>query len=513
MTTPGALVRIHWPILPTLALLVAACLQPVSSIDLWIHLAVGRKIAADRCVPTRDTFSHTAAGSEFVAHEWLSQFVLYEVYRAAGLGGIVGLKLLLAAATFGLFYYLAWLRCRNAIAAAGLVCLGVLAARKYLDYRPMMFSYVLIALLLLAIEALRRGTLLVPLWLALSFGLSALWINLHGLAVVAFVIVALTLAGEGFGALARVGEDVGRGPMLRALAFAAPLVFVGLCFNPRGARALTYPFDLATSEEALDNIHEWRSPDFHSWDTRAVEAVLLLALALLLLPGARRRIADILLLVAFAHAALYSDRHGALLVAAAIPAYAGILRKPIETLCERTNDRERKILWSVATVAFCVVCALYVVSHIPGRGSSGIVRSALGMDYLPERAVQYLRAHRPAGKMFNLYEWGGYLMFRAPDIPVFVDGRADVYYERALDDYLSIVNARAGWDEKLEGWGVGFALIKPGSWLRGHMKEHPRWREVYIDEVAVVTMRVEGAESAERPPSGEVRPRVGREGS
>jgi hypothetical protein len=517
MTAARAFLRVHWVLAPTLLLLVVACLQPVQSIDLWIHLAVGREIAHDHAVPRRDTFSFTAPGHDFVAHEWLSQLALYDVYRAGGLPAIVAVKLLAAGVTFVLFYWLVWLRSGNAWVAAALVCLGILAARMYLDYRPTMFSYPLIVLLLLAIEGLRRGTLPLTVWLILAFGLSALWINLHGLAVAGLLIVVLTLAAEGVGALLRAGDDAGRMPMLKALALGLPLIVAGLCINPRGVHALTYPFQLGMSKQALENIHEWLPPDFHSWETRGLEAALLLGLLLLVLPGARRRISDIVLLVAFAHAALYSERHGALFVAVAVPAYAALLRRPVAEFSERLSARERRLVWTMAGIGLVVMTLMYDLAHFPGAPAQGlktaltkpwrlflpppgshrasVVRSALGMDYLPEKAVDYLRAHRPPGEMYNLYAWGGYLMFWAPEIPVFMDGRADVYYGRPLTDYLSVSSVRCGWEDKLDDWGVGFCLLKPNSRLLCYLKEHPDWREVYIDEVAVVIARATPAAS------------------
>ena len=47
--------------------------------------------------------------------------------------------------------------------------------------------------------------------------------------------------------------------------------------------------------------------------------------------------------------------------------------------------------------------------------------------YLPVARRNICKRRRRRAQMFNSYNWGGYLMFALPDMPVFVDGRTDLY--------------------------------------------------------------------------------------
>src|SRR5689334_18720934 len=76
--------------------------------DFWWHLRVGQ-IVVDSGIPRHDSFSWTAGGNAWVAHEWLSEAIIYAVQSVFGYAGNV--------VVFGL-------------ATAGSLCLMYAAARR-----------------------------------------------------------------------------------------------------------------------------------------------------------------------------------------------------------------------------------------------------------------------------------------------------------------------------------------------------------------------------------------------
>ncbi|HIK10948.1 MAG TPA: hypothetical protein IGS52_11875, partial [Oscillatoriaceae cyanobacterium M33_DOE_052] len=85
---------------------------------------------------------------------------------------------------------------------------------------------------------------------------------------------------------------------------------------------------------------------------------------------------------------------------------------------------------------------------------------------LPLGAVRYLREQRPAGPMFNSYNWGGYLIWALyPDYRVFVDGRTDLYDDAFLRDYLKVALVRPGWEAVVERYDVRLIVIERESVL------------------------------------------------
>src|SRR5262245_16692853 len=70
-----------------LLLLVAP--QLLNDPDTYSHIALGRWILAHKAVPFVDPFTHTAAGTPWVAFEWLSQVAYAAAHAAAGWPGVV----------------------------------------------------------------------------------------------------------------------------------------------------------------------------------------------------------------------------------------------------------------------------------------------------------------------------------------------------------------------------------------------------------------------------------------
>ena len=88
---------------------------------------------------------------------------------------------------------------------------------------------------------------------------------------------------------------------------------------------------------------------------------------------------------------------------------------------------------------------------------------------------------------YNDYGWGGYLIWR--DIPVFIDGRADVYGDDFLRLYFQAEDAEPGWREPLDSFDVQYALMAPGVPLGVILDEAPEWTSIYLDDVAEIFVR------------------------
>ncbi|RME05462.1 MAG: hypothetical protein D6803_08885, partial [Anaerolineae bacterium] len=86
------------------------------------------------------------------------------------------------------------------------------------------------------------------------------------------------------------------------------------------------------------------------------------------------------------------------------------------------------------------------------------------------------------------YNWGGYLLWAAPEYPVFVDGRTDLYGDEIVGQWVQVVQAEEGWEGVLDEWGVNLVLVEP---FRPVARELARaeWKELYRDDVAVVYAR------------------------
>jgi hypothetical protein len=104
------------------------------------------------------------------------------------------------------------------------------------------------------------------------------------------------------------------------------------------------------------------------------------------------------------------------------------------------------------------------------------------VDFLEEEGLTQARG-------YNTYNWGGYLIWRG--VPVFVDGRADVYGDDFLFYYLQTYRLEATWAQPLNDFDVDYVLMEPTSPLSTLLATSPQWREIYRDDIAQVFVRNE----------------------
>src|SRR5436190_5220571 len=86
---------------PALVSLTYGMLRTNADPDLWGHVRFGLDMLSTRALTRSDPYSYTS-DIPWLNHEWLSELIMGLAYRTFGSGGLVALKLALAAATFAL---------------------------------------------------------------------------------------------------------------------------------------------------------------------------------------------------------------------------------------------------------------------------------------------------------------------------------------------------------------------------------------------------------------------------
>jgi len=102
--------------------------------------------------------------------------------------------------------------------------------------------------------------------------------------------------------------------------------------------------------------------------------------------------------------------------------------------------------------------------------------------------VQTLKSRHPQGRLFNDYNWGGYLLWAAPDYPVFIDGRTDLYGDTLIRQWAHIMAAEPGWEALLDQWHVRVVLIRRDAPLAQRLPARG-WRLLYQDARSVLYVR------------------------
>lgn len=468
-----------------LCLLVIAVRRTVDP-DLWWHLRTGEYILANG-IPRTDVFSFTVPHHRWITHEWLSQLFMWLVYESGGLPGLMLVFALLIAAAFWLVFRLSGGR---PYLAAFVTLLAAFAAAITWGARPQMFNLVLFAAFLYIVERVRSGSLGRRfLWLLLP--LTALWVNLHSGYLVGIALLLVYSVGDGLARWLR-REPALAGAAWRRLLALIPLLAVAALLNPNGFELWVYPFETLGSNAMQSHIQEWQPPDFHSrifWPFAALLAAGFLTFALSRL---RPHPIDLLLFGGTAAAGLLSARNIPFFALAAVPIICRYLSGSLETTPLRTlvlppvsrrPDRKLSILNMGLLLAVAAAGLLWVADRVGGNGQAiEEIYPAAAVDYLEAAGLRESRG-------YNDYGWGGYLIWRG--LPVFVDGRADVYGDEFLFYYLQAYDVHSGWRQPLDDFAVTYALLHKGSALATLLHESEGWEETYVDSLAVVFERTE----------------------
>ncbi len=473
----GRPVHVLWVQLGVMATLVFVVpFLAVVDPDFWWHLRTGQLIF-EQGLPRHDPFSWTALGNEWVAHEWLSEVIIYAVERWTGYAGNVALFSSATLAALALMFATAR---RLGTGSRALVLIGIPVAATmagFVTVRPQVFTWLLFAIFVYVIVRAEEGKR-APLWLLPA--LTALWVNLHlgffyGLLAVGAWMVSRTVQRL-------------RGQPADVL---TPIWVAGACLavtnlNPNGPTVLWYPFRYLQDADALRIVDEWRRPDFTSPFNLPLLALSVSMAAALM---SRGRPGQYLWLVSLAALvlsmqALRNAPFIALLAAPVIgPALAGKWR-----WARISGDTATVMPAGIAAACVIAVGALVLgAGALSGASTSGWSPSA--RDY-PEQGVEYLRRSGQDARLFNDYGWGGYLIQNLwPNVPVFVDGRTDFYRSELLDDYIAIMETAPGWQAILDAYGVDTALLRSESHLAEVLRQEPGWAEIFAGEIESVFVR------------------------
>jgi len=450
--------------------------RSVTDPDVWWHLKTGQLIAQTRTIPHTDSFSFTRSGYPWVAHEWLTELFIYGMYRAGGWGGLIVLFALMISAAF----FLVYLRSApDAYSSGVVVLLGAWATAPVWGVRPQVVSLLLTSLWFLILERSERSPRL--LWWTLP--LTVLWVNLHAGFALGLVLLLIFLAGEFFEQFA--SSRPSNHARLRALAitFLFDLLLVPL--NPNGAKMYVYPVDTLRSK-AMQYIAEWSSPNFHHADYIPFLVLLLATTVSLTCSQARVRPREILLLMVSTFAALSSIRMIPFFVLVAVP----ILSRPVEMWARSEHPWDRPptrvplphaSLLNVLVLSSVLAFTAFQINQVVHR------QPQVEAQRFPAGAVAYLQAHPTAGRLFNLYDWGGYLIWKLnPQPPVFIDGRADLYRVSLMRQFADTYDLKGDWQKTLQTWRIRTVLVRPDCALGVALQHAPDWQVRYSDSQAVV---------------------------
>jgi hypothetical protein len=431
--------------------------------DTYWHIAAGNWILQHGSVPHADPFSFSAPGAPWVAHEWLSEVIMALAYKAGAWDGIVILFGAVTALAFGLFAHFLrrWLTQPAALVVFVLAtaCIGPsLLARPHILVLPILVLWS--AGLILAKDKGASPSLLLLL-------LMLIWANMHSSFVFGLGLI-LPIALE---ALVETKTDRGRIARSWGVFF---LAATGVSLlTPNGWHGLLYPFQVSHMPH-LSSISEWSPSNFQTLQPLEVAMMTLLYFAFT--RPIRLPIVRVILLIGLLHLALQHGRHQMIagLVGALILAQP--LGRALGGAPNENADWSPSLRWAFFGLAFVTLLTVIRVAH-PAVHTDDRVSPTSALNHVPME----LRRE----PVLNSYEFGGYLIFR--NIRPFIDGRADMYGDDFLADYLvALTPDQVAFERIVKKYGIRWAILSANSTALHMVDALPQWRRLYADRIAVV---------------------------
>lgn len=480
--------RLSWPLIFSslffLSWLFHAAQTTLTDPDTYLHVTIGQRILELQSIPIADPFSHTMLGAPWIAHEWLADIILALTYQHLGWYGLHALTI--AAAALTLAYILRFQLDRKAppIYAIFFTSLAALSLLNHLLARPHVLTWPLVVIWFGGLLTANEKSQTPSWWLIL---LLVLWANFHGSYILALAILPLlaidTLLNSPKPERWRLAKSW---TLFFFIAVLASLI------TPYGWHSLEFSYNLLNQPE-ISKIDEWAPANFRHVNALEIWIGILLSLGclgLLKLPALRLIITLSLLYEALSHVRYVSIFGMLIPLLIAMPFQRQYLvfsakrphnRNCIDVFFERLAIPATHRM-AVGTAVLLITCSYYISNAVQPQPSK---------KYTPDAAIRTAKTAGLANKpVFNDYPFGGFLI--AQGIPVFIDGRADMYGPEFFKSYFNAIdrNRLSQFLGFLSDHNVEWTLLPPNNYLVDYLSEQSDWKIIHADEQGVVHQRI-----------------------
>jgi hypothetical protein len=438
-------------VLATFVAMMRTAAAPLSNPDTFFHLRFGSEFL-DGWSLRHPGHVSSYSTADWAPTQWLPQELMAQLDRWFGLPGVAwfaGFQFLALA----LSVYLVARRWSDRVVAAPVLVVVMLACAPGLSMRPQVLSY-LAAVLLSALWVSVRHAPRLSWWRAWSVvPFVWFWAMCHGMWPLGVVVSLAAVVGMIFD-----GKVRGRAAaVMLTIPFVAGLA-AGL-LTPVGSRLL--PAVLVVNSRA-SYFTEWAPPNFHNPNCLALLLILLVTVLVMVRRGADwTSIALVGVATVFAH---YSARTvpvaACLLVPVAAQQLQGLLG---DVRRQRSGERWMVIATVVAALAVLAVLVPSTSKDTPPE---------------PSWVPPTLSALPDGTRIMNEQVFGGYLMYRYPQLDFLFSGYGDAYTTAELKTMSKINDLEPGWDDLVREADPAYAFLDPQTPLAYELTQGQGWTVV-----------------------------------
>lgn len=434
-------------------------------IDYFWHYKAGEYMVQHSTILTQDVFSWSLLHASWVSHEWLFEILIYGL---SCLFGNIHLFIYVFFLAFGLFLFLFLVKRREYlknIPFALLWSVFYLLIFTGLSGRPQLISFFLLAISVFLIfyffyHPQSKRIYLLPV-------ISLLWANIHGGSSNLPYLLCFLAAFSGVFQFSYKKIEAVRLEKKQIITYlVVGLLCVGaILINPHGVTMLFYPYQNMGDTLMLTTIAEWQPSNLNILSHYVYYIFVFVVLLVFIFSKKKIRLLDALFYLVFLYLGLKSIRFWFF-------SYIVFSFFIFYYIPQRKEDR-----YSCVLLFFFSILLLFFFA------SNFSYSNVVSTKTLSDDAILVLQKEKPE-RLFNYYDYGAYLIYQ--DIPVFIDGRADLYSNKIYQDYQDISRLRYRFTELISKYQFDSFIVPKESGIFSYLQDNSNYLLIYKDKTCAI---------------------------
>ena len=430
--------------------------------DYFWHIKAGEYMITNGSILKNDVFSWFMNGNYWMSHEWAFDCLIYLLKILFGNGHIFVYTFgCIVSLLFILFFTNKENYLKNIIFSL-IWILFFLIFSVYVQARPHLLSFSFLALTIYFTYDLFRNENSKKIYFLPIVTL--FWTNFHGGSsnlsyLFCFIFLIIGLFKFKFTKIE--AKRISKKQIIKYL-LVSLICMVVICINPHGVKMLWYPYSNIADTVMIDFISEWQPTTLANSGHYIYFVFIVFVLFVMLFSKEKIKFIDLALFGVSVVLGLKSIRfwgYTYIIMSFVIFNYIS-KRKPDKGSC-------RMLL---------ILSGLFLVLFV---GKINDLVNEYNKNVLSEKMISVIKKEEPK-RLYNMYDYGGELVYN--EIPVFVDGRADLYSKYNLSDYNNISMLQGDYVQLIEKYNFDYFLVTEGYPIATYLSYSDDYEVIYEEE-------------------------------
>ena len=437
--------------------------------DYFWHLAAGKYMINNHTILTHDVFSWYLKGTYWMSHEWLFEIIIYGLSLIFGKYSLLiycfscffGLLLIMYFANRKYFaknklFTFIWLAC-------------ILIFAGFITGRPHMLSFIFIAITMYLLRDAYNNKSNKIYWLPV---LTIFWANIHGgTSLLSYLLCFI------FMFCSMVSFDAGKlecrkkpKKLIIKYLIVGLLCMLAINIGPHSYSMFLYPYANINDSLMTSVITEWQCSNIGDRTHLPYFVFCFIIMIVFLLSDKKIRFLDFVLFLFALFLGLKSIRFWP---------YTYIIMSFVifYYIPYRKDDPGTNTVYLILS---CGCLALFIL------GFNFIFRDSLSHE-IKDEAIKVLKREKPK-RLYNLYDYGGELIYN--DIPVFIDGRADLYSKHNLEDAVNISLLKGNYEKIIKKYDFDYFMVNKNFSIYRYLESNDNYKQIYHDKKTIIYKKI-----------------------